>query len=217
MPELFIFDWSGVISDDRQPVYEANMRLLEDYGRPRMSFEKWQRKTGLNAVGFLRNCGLECDEKEVLKKYEQYLNEAIEQGGLMLPYMYEGVPDVLEHLRRGGKKLAVMSSHPRMNLIQEAKDYGIHSAFKLISGSNKNKGNGLLRVCRSLGFSGESSKDSLYLGDTVYDVQAAKQAGVPCAACCWGYHDEQRLRAENPEYVLRSLEELRGLVGGYKE
>lgn len=26
--ELMVFDWSGVVSDDRPPVYEANMRVV---------------------------------------------------------------------------------------------------------------------------------------------------------------------------------------------
>ena len=36
---LFIFDWSGVISDDRKPVYEANTRLLRERGLKILTFD----------------------------------------------------------------------------------------------------------------------------------------------------------------------------------
>ena len=39
--QLVIFDWSGPISDDRRPVYEADMAILRKYRKPAAPFEEW--------------------------------------------------------------------------------------------------------------------------------------------------------------------------------
>jgi beta-phosphoglucomutase-like phosphatase (HAD superfamily) len=51
--KLYIFDWSGTLSDDRRPVYEANMRVLVAYGKQRMTFQ--QRRN--NSMRLSRNMG----------------------------------------------------------------------------------------------------------------------------------------------------------------
>ena len=83
---FFIFDWSGVISDDREPVYESNMRLLEAQGFERISMDEWRKISGSSAAGFLRNYGLEVDNEKVLKDYQRIFNELSRDG--IKPVMY---------------------------------------------------------------------------------------------------------------------------------
>src|SRR3989344_4207780 len=73
---LLVFDWSGVISDDRMPVYEANMRILEDYGKPTISFEEWLPRTTMTPVEFLKNHGVFGDDKKMFALYKKYFDEA---------------------------------------------------------------------------------------------------------------------------------------------
>ncbi len=55
---LFVTDWSGVISDDRKPVYETNMQMLERRGKPRMSFGEWLPRTTMTPIEFLAGQGV---------------------------------------------------------------------------------------------------------------------------------------------------------------
>lgn len=100
MIDTFVFDWSGVISNDAPPVYIANMQLLEDHGKDRISFEEWKRKSALTAAGFLRNCGVECDEKETYERYKKYFNKLVADGHK--PQVVPGAKDALEGLSRTG-------------------------------------------------------------------------------------------------------------------
>lgn len=50
--------------------------------------------------------------------------------------------------------------------------------------------------------------DAVYVGDSVYDMRAARAAGVRSAAVLWGAAPEAALRAENPDYVIESPDEL---------
>ena len=39
-------------------------------------------------------------------------------------------------------------------------------------------------------------------------MQTAKNAGVPCAAVTWGYHDRERLEAEGADHFANTVKEL---------
>jgi pyrophosphatase PpaX len=52
-------------------------------------------------------------------------------------------------------------------------------------------------------------RGSAYVGDSPFDVQAAKAAGVLAVAVTWGrIHDEERLAREEPDAIVHTPEEL---------
>ena len=55
-------------------------------------------------------------------------------------------------------------------------------------------------------------KDSLYVGDSIYDVLAAREAGVPIISVLSGNYDRGRLSAERPDFVVDSLREVVRIV-----
>jgi phosphoglycolate phosphatase len=196
--ELYAFDWSGVVSDDRKPVYFANMMLFEHYGIKEISFDEWLGRTTLTPVEILRNHGCTADADEIWELYKKFFTVVNEIG--TQPFAYNGAPEALAHLKEIGKKLAVLSSHPDEKLREEVERYGINPAiFDQFQGSAKDKVTGLIAICLEL----EVTKpNALYLGDTVYDIRAAKQAGLRSAAVCGGYHLQARLAAEEPDIIL---------------
>ncbi len=49
----------------------------------------------------------------------------------------------------------------------------------------------------------------MYIGDSPFDIQAAKAAGVFSVAVAWGgIHPDERLLAEEPDAFVRTPEEL---------
>ena len=205
--ELLIFDWSGVISDDRRPVYEANMKILKQYGKPPMPFEEWLSKTTLSPVEFLRNCGIDETPEKLYSLYKTYYDEVIDSG--MLPKIYPDVHDVFLFLKKRRKKLSVLSSHPADNLRKEVELYGLTKFLDLIVGSCRDKVRGLRSICKELKIKPEFA---LYIGDTVYDIRSAKKAGIRSAAVCTGYHSRERLEKENPDFLLGCLSDLKEIV-----
>ncbi len=199
-----IFDWSGVISDDRKPVYEANMRLLERYGKSRMTFEEWLPRTTLSAREFLANHGVLGETDELFEQYRQELNKVRSKG--IHPVLYPNTRVALRNLSKDGKQLVVVSSHPEKNLREEAKEYKIEHFFKFFLGNSKDKASGILEVCERVSVS--PSLNVAYIGDTIYDIQAARRTGVYSIAITNGYHILKRLKGENPDKIIDSLVEL---------
>jgi len=205
--KMLIFDWSGVISDDRMPVYESNMRVMEAHGIKRMSFEEWLPQTKLSAAEFFASQGLVGDTDTLNKEYSDML-AVVKKDGIQT-VVYEDAKTVLEKLSLMGKELIVISSHPQVHLLKEAQSYSIKKFFSKFVGSVKNKAQELSDLCSKE----EAAPDkTAYVGDTIYDIQAAKTARVHSIGITTGYHVRERLLAEKPEFVVDSLSELRKLV-----
>jgi HAD superfamily hydrolase (TIGR01509 family) len=51
-------------------------------------------------------------------------------------------------------------------------------------------------------------QDVVYIGDSIYDMRAARAAGVRSAAVLWGAAPEAALRAEEPDFVIAYPEDL---------
>ncbi len=60
---------------------------------------------------------------------------------------------------------------------------------------------------------GASPRDAAYVGDSPFDIQAAKSAGAFAIAVGWGgIHPDERLLAEEPDAFVRAPEELLGVL-----
>ena len=58
----------------------------------------------------------------------------------------------------------------------------------------------------------ETPSNAIYLGDTIYDIRAAKKAGVHSVGVATGYHVRERLVNENPDFVVDSLTEFQSTI-----
>jgi pyrophosphatase PpaX len=60
---------------------------------------------------------------------------------------------------------------------------------------------------------GATPGEAAYVGDSPFDIQAAKSAGAFAVAVAWGgIHPDERLLAEGPDAFVRSPEELLGVL-----
>jgi len=202
--EVLIFDWSGVISDDRKPVYEANMKIIRKYGKPVIPFEEWLSRTTMTPIEFLEECGIHENHEKLFKLYKKYYDETVNSG--VRPKIYPDIYDTLQHFKKAQKRLAVLSSHPKDNLKREAEEYKLLPFFELILGSSRDKSEGLKNILMELNIKPENT---LYTGDTIYDIRAAKKSGVHSAGICTGYHSKGMLEGQNPEFLLACFSDLR--------
>lgn len=198
--KLYIFDWSGTLSDDRRPVYEANMRVLERYGKPRMIFEEWLPRTTMTPIEFFNNHGVFGNPDELFSLYLTHFKEVNENG--ILPSVYPGSGETLRTLRGRGKKTAVISSHPEEKIHEEAGRYGVGDLFDEIVGNVRNKVRALREMRERFR---TDARETIYIGDTIYDIRAGREAGIKVAVVGHGYHLPERLEQENPDYLLDNL------------
>lgn len=200
---LFIFDWSGTISDDRRPVYEANQRMSAHWGIPPISYETWLPKTAMTVFDYFRDAGVTATDQEIWDLYTRTFNEINTEN--QLPTVYADARRALESLRTPDRTLTILSAHPQRNLTEEAERYGLAGLFDIISGDSRDKSEGIRFFLETL----ETPPDrAVYIGDTVNDMRHAHAAGIRRAAITTGYHSRPALEAERPDFIFDSLTEL---------
>jgi len=201
--KTIISDWSGVFSDDRKPVYEANMRVIEKHGKIRVSFDEWLPITRLTPVELFKDFGIDDDHDVLFEEYRKTYSQVRREG--IHPVAYPDVKDFLTGLKAKRIPIVVVSSHPEQNLRTEAIEYGIDHYFEGFYGNLKDKAAAIQMVC---GLKNIHPSSTAYIGDTIYDVQEAKKAKAKSVAVATGYHVRKRLAEENPDLLLNSLSEL---------
>jgi len=202
--QTVFFDWSGVISNDIKPVYETNMRMLEARGKKRMTFEEWKAIQPTTLLELLANSGIVVTQDEV----DHWFNETYRQLSArraFTPIIYPDVKEVLEVLKAKDIKLAVVSAHSRDVLFEEAVMFGIASFFSIFCGwSSAHKENALTRTCIELKV---DPRKTVYIADTIHDIESARKAEMLSAAVSTGYNTYEALKQAKPDFLVRSLTE----------
>jgi len=124
-----------------------------------------------------------------------------------------GIVDVVERLRADGRRLGVVTAKRQATVALAFRVLPLAPLFDAVVTSDdvprsKPHPDGILRA---LGLLGARPEDAAYVGDSPFDVEAAKRAGVHAVAVGWGgIHSRERLEAGHPDAFVESPEELLG-------
>ncbi|HYA55511.1 MAG TPA: HAD family hydrolase [Nitrososphaerales archaeon] len=128
---------------------------------------------------------------------------------------FPGVKEALIDLKAEGVRLAVVTNSGRKAANRSLAIAGLQDLFEFVLTRNdtetmKPSPDGLLQAVSMLSL----RKDHVYyIGDTPYDVMAAKGAGVMSVSVATGSYAPDRLASEGPDYVISSISELGGVLG----
>jgi len=141
---------------------------------------------------------------EVYKEHNDPLHGTLEA--------FEDLLDVLPRLRAEGRRLGIVTAK-RHRTVGLALDRfpELAGQFEVIVGfedtdRHKPDPDPVLAALRKLG---ADPSQAAYVGDSPFDIQAAKTAGVFAVAVSWGgIHSDERLREEEPDAFVRTAPEL---------
>jgi pyrophosphatase PpaX len=127
-----------------------------------------------------------------------------------------GIETVLETLHGEGRRLGIVTAK-RQVTVRLAFEVlpRLERYFDVIVGSddtNRHKPDPdpILLALERLGVEAHTAA---YVGDSPFDIRAAKAAGVAAIGVTWGgIHSEERLREEQPDELVTDAEELLGVL-----
>lgn len=123
-------------------------------------------------------------------KSEELLTAFIYDG---LPKIFPGIINILEKIKTLAIRQALVSSRSHTTLDKTLKSLNINDLFDLITGledvtKEKPSPEGLLHTCD---FFKISPADTLYIGDTVLDIEAGRHAGIKTLMADWKHYINQ--------------------------
>lgn len=212
MVRAVLFDLDGTLADTAPDLAGALNQLLAERGRSSVSVERARPVTSSGARGMLR-VGFGVDpahaEYEPLKaRFLELYAERLCQA----TRLYDGIAEVLATLEARGIAWGVVTNKAERFTVPLLEALNLLPRAACVVGGDtaaaaKPQPDPLLHAARSLGL---PAAHCLYVGDDLRDVQAARAAGMRCAAVEYGYHgtDTNGPRAWNADLVINHPQEL---------
>ena len=189
MKKAILFDLDGTLWDSGDTVLPAwNQVLAQVKVRELLTKEELDSFMGLGpqdlADKFLPTVPTPEKRMEIFTRCFDAEVEAIRREGARL---YDGVLEMLQGLKERGCFLAVVSNC-KDGYIQAFLDYyrlhGIFTDFESAGATGLTKGENIALVLERNGY---SVADALYVGDTVWDMEASVKAGVDFLHAAYGF------------------------------
>ena len=121
-----------------------------------------------------------------------------------------GIADELRNLGAAGCHLAIVTSNSEENVRQFLARHHFAEFQTIVAGSSIfGKATRLRRLIRS---AGADHATTVYIGDTVPDIRAAREAGTAAVAVAWGFSNRAPLRAEAPDALVESTQHLAAVI-----
>jgi len=141
------------------------------------------------------------------ERYREHFLHLDRTGSELFPGVVEG----LSALDGAGYRLAVATGKARRGLDRVLRQTGTGHLFCATRCADEAFSKPHPRMLEDLlEMTGVEAARALMVGDTVYDLQMARHAGVPALAVSYGAHPRERLIEERPLACLGSFAEVRG-------
>ncbi|HKB95035.1 MAG TPA: HAD-IA family hydrolase [Gaiellaceae bacterium] len=122
-----------------------------------------------------------------------------------------GMEDVLVRLKAEGRRLGVVTAKRRATVELAFARVPVGHLFDAVVGGDETERHKPDPAPLLLGAErmGAEPAETAYVGDSPFDMRAAKAAGMHAVAVTWGrIHDRERLEAEEPDAIVDGAEEL---------
>ncbi|MEW7979676.1 MAG: phosphoglycolate phosphatase [gamma proteobacterium symbiont of Phacoides pectinatus] len=219
-PKLILIDLDGTLVDSVPDLAFCVDQMMDRIGRPahgEARVRDWvgngvERLTRRALIGQLDG---EPPDQEFAQAYPIFL-ELYDRHNGENSRLYPGVREGLDYLNGTGIHLGCVTNKAAQFTIPLLKALGIHDEFELIiSGDTLPKKKPdplpLLHAARHFDI---APAEALMLGDSVSDTKAARAAGFGIVCVSYGYNHGKDIREANPDHVIDSFVELRGLLEG---
>jgi phosphoglycolate phosphatase len=185
------FDLDGTLLDTSASLTRAVNYALAQAGRPPLHIDQVRPMIGGGAKRMLEK-GLESsggyDPQEMKQLYPQLLGfyeDNISEGTVPYP----GLLNALDALAAQGTKLAVVTNKFERFAVKLLGELALANRFAtVIGGDTMGKGNAkpsAMPIKEMIARCGGGS--AVFLGDSIYDTLAAKNAGIPSIAVSFGF------------------------------
>lgn len=128
---------------------------------------------------------------------------------------FKGMDLALPYLKSKGRTLALVTSKRREMAIRGLELFDLAKHFTVIIGAEDTKAHkpDPEPILKALELLGAPKDRTIMIGDTPFDIQSAKAAGVASCAVEWSMMAREVLESHKPDYIIDSMEELYGIIG----
>ena len=213
MYKLAIFDFDGTLVDSAPGIINVMKQVISEFGLPKATLEEWQHLVGIPLAKQMEVIFPDRDEQfrhRVLDRYRSiYDVKAVE---ICPPF--PGLRPTLEGLRSSGVRSSIVSSKRRHLVDQVINHHGLANYFSLVIGAQEvaNHKPHPEAVHINLKHHSLKSDDVIVIGDSTYDLDMARNAGVASIGVATGIHGKDVLKTSHPKCIVDRLEDVLPII-----
>lgn len=205
---LLVFDYDGTLVDSEGLVIESLQKTAADFGYPMPEASAISEYFGLNLENVLLHFFPDGKQPELAARYYSYYSEEN-----LAKNLFAGTLETLNYLKQRGFLLAIATNTARKKLDASLAIAKIKNLFLATccpeDAAPKPAPDMLLKLLEKLNI---LPQEVLMIGDTIYDMQFAKNAAVDALAFCHRCRKKEQLAAFNPVGFIENIQELKYIL-----
>lgn len=205
---LLVFDWDGTLMDSQARIVACFQAAAADVGVNVPHGDRARDVIGLGLAEATERLFPGVDGGVVARVVERYRHHFL--GDHPTPSeLFPGVVETLEQLADTGYLLGIATGKSRRGLDKVLGETGLGRFFQASRCADEAFSKPHPQMLEEvMSLLGASPADTLMIGDTEYDMQMARNAGVPGLAVSYGVHEPARLLAEGALACLDHIADL---------
>ena len=212
-----IFDCDGTLVDGQASICEAMETAFAGAGLAAPSRNAIRRIVGLSLPQALRDLAPDASDDQraiVVEGYKTAFRTARTEGRLHEP-LFDGMGDLLRRLHARGITLGVATGKSDRGLSSCLAMHGIADLFATLQTADRHPSKPDPTMLEAaLIEAGATADRAVMVGDTSFDMEMARAAGVRAIGVSWGYHAPAELLEYGACAVADTMAELEALIDG---
>lgn len=208
-----LFDLDGTLTDPAVGITTSVAYALKKFGIEVEDISTLNHFIGPPLLDtFMEDYGF---SKEKAQTAIDYYRERFRVKGLYENVVYDGVFDMLEELKNGGKEVILATSKPEPFAREILRHFGMEKYFLFIAGSNFDgtrtaKAEVIEYALENAGVTNKSA--CIMIGDRKHDIIGAQKTGLDSIGVLYGYGSREELENANATYIAETVEDITKLI-----
>ncbi|GBE03594.1 MAG TPA: HAD family hydrolase [Nitrospirae bacterium] len=213
MLKLLIFDLDGTLADTAQDITDALNYCVEPFGGKKYSVEETMMMVGSGLTKFFSSLvqtlkgGDSPEALEIItRRYIDFYSVHLMDNTRLYPHVKETLSKLI------GYKMAILSNKREGFSRKILGDLGILEHFEILWGSDsvREKKPSPVPILNLMEKFGVSKEETAIIGDSNFDVEAGRAAGIKVIGVTYGFRDRSYL--EGSDFIIDGFDKLSKII-----
>lgn len=208
--DTYIFDLDGTLLDTLQDLAISVNYALRQHAMPEHSIDDIRRFVGNGVRKLMERAVPDGAQNPLFESAFATFRQYYMQHSLDTTRPYDGIPEMLDELKRRGCLIAVVSN----KMMAATQELIAHFFPQIEVAIGEHEAEGIRKkpapdtVREALRQLGVTTKNAVYVGDSDVDIETAYNSGLPCISVLWGFRDRDFLLSHGATTLISCPEEL---------
>ncbi len=213
MYDYILFDLDGTLTDPAEGITNSVAYALNKFGISVEDKRELYKFIGPPLVdAFAEYYGF---SKEDSEKATAFYRETFRVKGLFENEVYDGVRELLETLKKQGKRLYIATSKPEEFTLRILKHFDLLKYFDFVAAatfdSTRNTKDKVIAYALEKLSIDDKSK-VVMIGDRHHDIDGAKVNGIDSIGVLYGFGDKNELTDAGATYIAENVEDILSFI-----